>query len=137
MGDMFLPLKRYFEFSGRSRRREYWLFVLLYSVLLSVAVVLDIQLGLGGDYYGYSEFGDGSFNFSFNLDFGPLAIGAMIIFLIPLLAVTARRMHDVDKSGWFMLVPIYNFILTCIDGTPGPNRFGPDPKGDPRSQIFS
>jgi uncharacterized membrane protein YhaH (DUF805 family) len=137
MGDMFLPLKRYFEFSGRSRRREYWLFLLLYTIVLTVAVVLDIQLGLGGDYSGYYGTGDGSFEFNFSLNFGPLALGVMALSFIPLLAVTARRMHDVDRSGWFMLVPFYNFILTCFDGTRGPNRFGPDPKGDPRSQIFS
>ena len=137
MGDMFLPLKRYFEFSGRSRRREYWLFVLLYSVLLTVAVILDIQLGLGGDYTGYSEFGDGSFEMSFNLSFGPLAIGVMALLIIPVFAAAIRRMHDVDKSGWFIWVPIYGLILACSAGTRGPNRFGPDPKAPPASQIFS
>jgi uncharacterized membrane protein YhaH (DUF805 family) len=134
---MFLPFRRFFDFSGRSRRREYWLFLLLYTVVVTIAVVLDIQLGLGGDYSGYSEVGDGSFEMSFNISFGPLAIGTIVIFLIPLLSVTARRMHDVDKSAWFMLVPFYNFILTCIDGTHGANRFGPDPKAPPASQIFS
>ena len=137
MGDMFLPLKRYVEFSGRSRRREYWLFVLLYSVLLTVAIVLDIQLGLGGDYTGTSEFGDGSFEMSFNINFGPLAIGVMVLSILPLIAVSIRRMHDVDKSGWFAWIPIYNLILACSDGTRGPNRFGPDPKAPPASQIFS
>jgi uncharacterized membrane protein YhaH (DUF805 family) len=137
MGDMFLPLKRYFEFSGRSRRREYWLFVLLYTVLLTVATVLDIQLGLGGDYYGYSNIGDGSFEMSFNVNFGPLAIGVMALLIIPIFAAGIRRMHDVDKSGWFIWVPIYNLILACSDGTHGPNRFGPDPKAPPASRIFS
>ena len=137
MGDMFLPLKRYFEFSGRSRRREYWLFALLYSILLSVAVVLDIQLGLGGDYSGFSEYGDGSFEMGFNLNFGPLAIGVMALLIVPIFAAAIRRMHDVDRSGWFIWVPIYNLVLACSDGTPGPNRYGPDPKAPPHSQIFS
>jgi uncharacterized membrane protein YhaH (DUF805 family) len=61
---------------------------------------------------------------------------AAVIELIISLAVSiymivagVRRMHDVDKSGWFILVPIYNLILTLTDGTPGPNRFGDDPRG--------
>ena len=128
MGDMVLPLKRYFEFSGRSRRREYWLFMLLYTILLSAAVVLDVQFGLVSDYWGYSTFGENSFEFSFNVDLGPLAIGVMVLFLVPSLSVTVRRMHDIGKSGWFMLIPIYNFILVCMDGDRGPNRYGPDPK---------
>ena len=136
MGDMFLPLKRYFEFSGRSRRREYWLFLLLYTVLLVAATVLDLAFGLV-DYSSYYYSGDNGLEASFNISLGPFSVGALLLFIVPLFAVTVRRMHDVDKSGWFMLVPFYNFILTCIEGTPGPNRFGPDPKGDPRSQIFS
>jgi len=136
MGDMFLPLKRYFEFSGRSRRREYWLFVLLYSVVLTVAIVLDVQLGLA-DYSGYSYVGDNGFEASFNIEFGPCALVAMALFIIPIFAVAVRRMHDVDRSGWFIWVPIYNLILALSEGTPGANRFGPDPKTPPQSQIFS
>lgn len=48
--------------------------------------------------------------------------------LMPLLGVGIRRMHDLDKSGWFSLIPIYNLVLASTDGTKGPNRFGPDPK---------
>jgi hypothetical protein len=51
---------------------------------------------------------------------------AMTIYMI---VMGVRRMHDLDKSGWFILIPIYNLILTFMDGTPGPNRFGDDPKG--------
>jgi uncharacterized membrane protein YhaH (DUF805 family) len=46
-------------------------------------------------------------------------------------------MHDQDKSGWFILIPIYGFILLFIEGTRGPNRFGPDPKGGDSAQTFS
>lgn len=52
--------------------------------------------------------------------------------LLPAIAVGVRRMHDVDKSGWFLLIPIYNLILACTDGTKGPNRFGVDPKEEER-----
>ena len=136
MSDMFLPFKRYFEFSGRSRRREYWLFVLLYTVVLTIAIVLDVQLGWA-DYSGYSYAGDYGFEASFNVEFGPCAIGVMVLFTIPIFAAAIRRMHDVDKSGWFVWIPFYNLILACSNGTPGPNRFGPDPKAPPTAQIFS
>jgi uncharacterized membrane protein YhaH (DUF805 family) len=48
--------------------------------------------------------------------------------LLPSIAVGVRRMHDVGKSGWFLLIPIYNFILACTDGVQGDNEYGTDPK---------
>jgi uncharacterized membrane protein YhaH (DUF805 family) len=48
--------------------------------------------------------------------------------LIPSIAVGVRRMHDVGKSGWFLLIPIYNLILAVREGESGPNKYGPDPK---------
>jgi uncharacterized membrane protein YhaH (DUF805 family) len=48
--------------------------------------------------------------------------------LIPSIAVGVRRMHDVGKSGWFLLIPIYNLVLACTDGEQGPNQYGSDPK---------
>lgn len=47
---------------------------------------------------------------------------------IPSIAVAVRRMHDVGKSGWFILIPIYNLILACTNGESGENKFGADPK---------
>jgi uncharacterized membrane protein YhaH (DUF805 family) len=47
---------------------------------------------------------------------------------IPSIAVGVRRMHDVGKSGWFLLIPIYNLILACTDGVQGDNEYGADPK---------
>lgn len=52
--------------------------------------------------------------------------------LIPGIAVAIRRMHDVGKSGWYILIPIYNLILACTDGDKGQNEYGADPK---ESQI--
>ena len=57
--------------------------------------------------------------------------------LIPSIAVGVRRMHDVNKSGWFLLIPIYNFILAITDGTKGNNTYGPDPKGSGEMQEQS
>ena len=48
--------------------------------------------------------------------------------LVPSIGVAVRRMHDVGKSGWYCLIPIYNLILACTEGTPGHNEYGPDPK---------
>ncbi|CEN44052.1 Inner membrane protein yhaH [Capnocytophaga canimorsus] len=48
--------------------------------------------------------------------------------IVPSIAVGVRRMHDVGKSGWFILVPIYNLVLCLTEGERGPNQYGPDPK---------
>ena len=53
-------------------------------------------------------------------------------------AVAVRRAHDNDKSGWFILIPIYGLIIVWfLEGTRGPNRFGPDPKGGADTQAFT
>lgn len=99
-------LKKYAVFSGRARRSEYWYFALFTTIISIIFLVLDSVLGLKFLNTIYS-----------------LAV------LIPSIAVGVRRMHDVDKSGWFILIPIYNLILACTDGTNGENAYGPDPKG--------
>ena len=48
--------------------------------------------------------------------------------LLPAIAVTIRRMHDVGKSGWYCLIPIYNIVLAATEGEKGANQYGPDPK---------
>ena len=49
--------------------------------------------------------------------------------VVPCISAIVRRMHDVGKSGWFCLIPIYNIILACTEGEKGSNEYGPDPKG--------
>jgi uncharacterized membrane protein YhaH (DUF805 family) len=100
-------LKKYATFSGRARRKEYWLFVLFTFVVSILLMVVSRVLG--------SIF--------------QLAI------IIPAIAVAVRRMHDVGKSGWFMLIPIYSLILACTNGTAGPNEFGPDPKSEENLSV--
>ena len=104
-----LVLKKYADFDGRARRSEYWYFT-LFSVLISIALAL-INVAMGTKYIDtiYS-----------------LAV------LVPSIAVGVRRMHDVNKSGWYILIPIYNLILACTDGTEGLNNYGNDPK---RSEL--
>jgi uncharacterized membrane protein YhaH (DUF805 family) len=137
---MFLPYRRYFEFSGRSRRKEYWLYILFYIVVLIVATILDNKLGLtigGTEAVSYAEFGDGYASVGVNAPLGILSLIWLALNLIPSLAAAVRRMHDQDKSGWFILIPFYNLILLCMEGTRGPNRFGPDPKAGGDAQVFS
>jgi uncharacterized membrane protein YhaH (DUF805 family) len=134
---MVLPLMRYFDFSGRSRRKEYWLFLLFYMVLVTVAMILDAKLGLGGYAESYSDLGSGSASVGFSLGGGVISLILVLLLIIPSIAVAVRRVHDQDKSGWFILIPIYGFILMFIEGTRGPNRFGPDPKAGDDARIFS
>ena len=98
-------LQNYATFSGRARRKEYWMFT-LFSIIISAA------LGFVG---GLS---------------GTMVIGNIysLAVLIPTIAVGVRRMHDVGKSGWFLLIPIYSFILAVSNGDTGNNEYGDDPK---------
>ncbi len=97
----------YANFKGRTRRSGYWFFYLFYVIVILAATILDTLL------FGVSASG-----------FGPLYTVSLLALVIPTLAVSVRRMHDVDKSGWFILVPIYNLILLLQDSQRGPNRFG-------------
>ena len=98
-------LKKYAVFNGRARRSEYWYFTLFNVIFQIILTIVGMQTGVTLLDTIYS-----------------LAV------LLPALAVGVRRMHDVNKSGWFILIPIYNLILACQDGTAGENRYGRDPK---------
>jgi uncharacterized membrane protein YhaH (DUF805 family) len=139
---MLMPLRRYADFSGRSRRKEYWMFVLFtLLVYLALAVVFFVGGGATGlfDQTGAPpELGVIGW-----LVFGLFGIFALAIF-IPSLAVMVRRLHDQDKSGWFILLQFIPYIggiiilvFMCIDGTRGENRYGPDPKGENIADVFS
>lgn len=133
---MFLPYKRLLDFSGRSRPMEYWLYVLFYCVQVAAAMFIDIQF-LGADYTSYSDFGDGGFSASFNMNLGIASIVVLVVNFLPAIAVSIRRAHDSDWRGWWILVPLFNFILMCFSGTRGPNRFGPDPLDEGKAQVFN
>lgn len=98
-------IQNYATFSGRARRKEYWMFF-LFNMLISI--VLNIIAGV--------------------IKFPLLGSLYSLVVLLPSIAVGVRRMHDVGKSGWFILIPIYNLILACTDGEQGENAYGPDPK---------
>lgn len=137
---MLMPLKRYAEFNGRSRRKEYWMWLLFYLIVLAILTYVDILLGLGGSATG-TQSGAGV---SFNVNFGWLAMLFMLATLVPALAVGVRRLHDLDKSGWMILIGLIPFLgglyllfLFAQPGTVGPNSYGPDPKGAGDAKVFT
>lgn len=119
--DYFISaLKNYATFTGRARRSEYWFFYLFYFIFLVLAVILDNLLGITIEDTGI----------------GPLYFVSILAMIIPGLAVTVRRLHDVGKSGWFyfiVLIPIIGsiwlLVLMATDGKPGRNQYGTNPKG--------
>lgn len=113
-------LKNYVGFDGRARRKEYWMFT-LFNVIVSI--VLAIIDGMGG--------------FMTESGIGMLGLLYTLAVLLPSIAVSVRRLHDIDKSGWWLLlilVPLIGVIVLLVfavlEGTRGANRFGPDPKSD-------
>jgi uncharacterized membrane protein YhaH (DUF805 family) len=111
---MILPLKRYAQFSGRSCRKEYWMFV-LFSFLVSIVLSLvDSALGLGGHANSFSTSGNGAFAAGANSSGGILSgIWSLAIF-IPSLAVGIRRLHDLDRSGWWYVAPLVVIIVGVV-----------------------
>ena len=112
-------LKNYAGFSGRARRKEYWMFVLFNMIFAIVAIVLDNVLGIAMEGIGY----------------GPLYGLYLLAIIIPSIAVGVRRLHDIGKSGWMMLISfipliggIWLFVLFVTDGNPGENEYGANPK---------
>ena len=107
-------IKQYADFKGRARRKEYWMFTLFYLLfLLPLAVLVGIEIGL--------EIEIPIFTILF-----VLFIFALIV---PTYAVTARRLHDTGRSGWWILINfipyiggIWLFVLTCLDSKPGTNK---------------
>lgn len=112
-------LKKYAVFNGRARRRECWLFV-LFNIIITVALaVID---GVTG-------------SFSAEAGMGMLTGIYALAVLLPGVAVAVRRLHDTDRSGWWLLialVPLIGGLVLLVfmvqDGKPGDNYYGPNPK---------
>ena len=175
MNWMFLPLKRYAEFSGRSRRMEYWMFQLfLFLVYIALMVLMMIVGGgammTGGDPGAMMAAGGAA------LIIGGLYMLFALAMLIPSLAVSVRRLHDTNRSGWWILAPLSGYVIMLVgtlmaagspdnpglggilamvglvaviglgitllvfmflEGTRGPNKYGPDPKGEALDEVFA
>ena len=111
-------LKKYAVFSGRAQRAEYWMFFLFSFVVSIILTIVDVVL-LSGLSSGVTI----------------LTNVYSLAVLIPSLAVSVRRLHDIDRSGWFILIifiPIVGIIWLLIlyvrEGTPGENQYGSNPK---------
>jgi uncharacterized membrane protein YhaH (DUF805 family) len=112
-------LKNYAGFSGRARRKEYWMFTLFNIIFAIVAMILDNVLGIAMAEIGY----------------GPLYGLYTLAVFIPGLAVSVRRLHDVGKSGWMILIvlipiigAIWLIVLLVTDSNSGENQYGSNPK---------
>jgi uncharacterized membrane protein YhaH (DUF805 family) len=108
--------QNYVNFSGRASRSEYWFWTLFVVLLSIVAGLIDLALFR-------------------SLDFSPLQSLVGLGLFLPGLAVSIRRLHDLDRTGWWFLLvftiigAIVLLVWNCMRGTIGPNRFGPDPLG--------
>ncbi|KUR75422.1 DUF805 domain-containing protein [Novosphingobium sp. FSW06-99] len=155
MDYVVMPYRRYADFLGRSSRKEYWLFVLFEVVVfvaVFVAVVPTMMVSLGSSRDALLEILSGAF-------FTRLPVYAkvclvlfglfVVVTFIPSLALQVRRLHDQNRSGWFLLLGFIpggtiisrlgNLVLLvfmCIKGTRGPNRFGPDPCDPYSADVF-
>ncbi|MDZ7720485.1 MAG: DUF805 domain-containing protein [Balneolaceae bacterium] len=108
-------LSKYVEFSGRARRQEFWTFTLVNFVISVILAVLDSMIGMG---------------------FGFIGTLFSLAIILPSIAVGVRRLHDIGKEGWWLLIgliPIIGLIVLIYfyvqDSEPGANVYGPNPKG--------
>lgn len=115
MNYYLLALKKYAEFSGRSRRAEYWFFVLIHTVIMVSLSVVGLLIGD---------------------KMSILGLIYLLAVLVPTLALNVRRLHDIGKSGWMMLIVlipligvIWFIVLMLTDSNTGDNKYGPNPKG--------
>ena len=113
----FDVLRKYAVFEGRSRRKEYWIFALISTIVLIVLRVIDEMMG----WTVWDE--------------GFLSLLYSVAVIVPSIAVTVRRLHDTDRSGWWCLIALIPLVgaitvlvFMVLDGTEGDNRFGPNPK---------
>ncbi|WP_350433145.1 DUF805 domain-containing protein [Shewanella sp. H8] len=117
-------LKQYFDFSGRARRKEYWMFVLISTIISILLTLVDMGVGLYSDIYGA----------------GLLSSVYSLAILIPSLAVSVRRLHDTDHSGWWLLlicIPLLGaliiLVVICFNSKDD-NEYGPNPKAMPNPE---
>jgi uncharacterized membrane protein YhaH (DUF805 family) len=138
MGGYLTAMRKYAAFSGRASRSEYWMFALIATVIMFACFTADNFLGI----YVLP----GVFKTSSSADFngtvlaaaqhdgiGILTLASYLVHLVPGFAVAVRRIHDVNKSAWTLLLGLIPFVgfyilyLMIKQGTPGPNSYGPSP----------
>ena len=156
---MILPFKRYADFQGRSRRMEFWMFQLLNLGLLLLLAgpffssVVSASIANAGDQAATDAAIAAIFEGGFSLSLAGLGLYLLyaLAAFIPSLAVTVRRLHDRDMSGWWypglavagaiplvgVLANLALLVLTVLPGTAGSNRFGLDPKDPYAEDVFA
>lgn len=122
----------YSNFNGRASRKEYWMFYLFYMIFAIFAMVADNILGI--------TFTVGEGYYAVNIGYGWIYLLFVLALLIPGLAVGIRRLHDVGKSGWWLLISlipligvIWLIVLLATDGTADNNIYGPTLKAAPNT----
>lgn len=125
--------KNYVQFNGRARRSEYWGYTLFVILFLFAAVIVDVMVSLA--VMGTDEYGDPIFLPIFTLLF-------VLYSILPSIAITVRRLHDQDLSGWLYLISfipyiggLILFVFMLLDGKPAPNKHGESPKYGSGSTI--
>jgi uncharacterized membrane protein YhaH (DUF805 family) len=156
---MILPFKRYADFQGRSRRKEYWMFILMNTIIMLVLAGPFFVSFVGASIANPNDPAAQEAALAALFE-GGVSISMIGLFLyllyalaafIPSLAVTVRRLHDRDMSGWWYLglsvagaIPVIGFVasiallvLMVLPGTAGANRFGADPKDPYAEDVFA
>ena len=190
MNWMLMPLRRYADFSGRSRRMEYWMWQ-VFKFIVGIVFLILFAVIFGA---AFARFGADADPTEFVAASGGVLLLWMVYMIfvlaiiVPDIAVTVRRLHDTNRSGWWILAPIGTYLIGIVaavitagagasmggtsdqvgtgllatggiigliamlitmifaiillvfmflDGTPGPNRYGPDPKGRDASSVFA
>jgi uncharacterized membrane protein YhaH (DUF805 family) len=126
---MFEAYKRTLDFRGRAGRREYWLFFLVYLVQIVVAMVIDNTVLAAVTPEG---------------GVGIVYVLVALANLVTALSVGFRRLHDTNRSAWWLLIGLIPLIggvvlivFYVLPGTPGPNRFGPQPGASDLQETFA
>ena len=119
-------IKQYADFKGRARRREYWMFALFNIIVIMALLLVAGMIGSATD--------------SVELVSIPIMIYYVAI-ILPSIAVAVRRLHDINKSGWYYLVSlipliggIWLLVLLCTEGDRGDNQYGSNPK-NPSNEL--
>lgn len=164
---MLVPLRRYADFYGRSRRMEFWMFVLFQFIVNMAFLLLMMVLGGAAMLASTGDMENVAAAGGVVLVLYVINILFALVLFIPNLAVSVRRLHDINRTGWWLLAPVAPYLVALVfiitaaavpdmavfagvlagiglvaffglgimllvfyflDGTPGPNRFGQDPK---------
>jgi len=120
--------EHYADFNGRARRKEYWMFVLFNFIISVVISIIFTGLAFAAESPALAS----------------IAYVYSLAVLIPGIAVSVRRLHDIGKSGWFLLIaliplvgPIWLLVLQCTDSVNGENQWGENPKGIGNNSVIN